>query len=212
MEGRIEQKLHGELAVVVFDAAASSIMMSNLDSNVARDVESWVHHGPRWIAERWPTAAVFVVDHTPKEGKEPTGTKRKSDTADAVYYVESKSRISRDQHGASWVSVKKDRQGFLPYELLFVFEGGGGEPWSIRPPKPGEAGSSASKVSEEDKRAQIKAVIEAGRPNRTKMDALKKQIGGSSTETSKRVAAMTAEGILDYKQGFGIAPGQRFDD
>jgi hypothetical protein len=209
-------ELPGELAIVVFDAAASSIMQSGFDANTARDVEDWVQRGPRWVATHWPTAVSLVVDHVPKEGKEPTGSRRKGDTSDAVYFVESKSRISRDEYGRTWVSVTKDRQGFHAYKLLFVFEGGGGEPWSIRAPKPGEVSARGEGLSEEDKRDMIWQVIDGRRDARTPMDMLKDKLkgsgSGSSTEISKRVQAMASEGILDYPKGQGIAPGLKFDD
>lgn len=204
----------GEPSVLVIDSCGAAMSRAGLDSNRAGDVEQWVHDLPRWAVVQWPNVAVLVVDHTPHEARHATGSKRKGDTADAMFFVKKRQNVSREEFGFSTVTCEKDRFGAHRHNsLVFVFEGGGGQPFSVRPPTTTEARTGRDGGALRDAILAMLSALPAD--ERITVEKLRNapqvKAHGNSRAVSDAVTALTNAGLLDRTQGRGVGRGPNFE-
>lgn len=111
-------------AIVMWDSSAAFLSRAGLDENSAADVTRF-YSQVLTPAARLHDAAVVVIDHDTKNS-EPSryarGSGAKLAATDVAYKLAQVTPFSRDQSGASRLTVTKDRRGWLHrnHEVTFV--------------------------------------------------------------------------------------------
>src|SRR5690606_26842648 len=84
---------HGSpLTLMIIDTLGESATMAGLSTNDDSDMVSWFRSTTRWVVRQWPTCAVVVIDHLPKDKVDaefPIGSQRKRAYPHALFSVRS---------------------------------------------------------------------------------------------------------------------------
>lgn len=180
------------LTYCLVDSLTESAALDTLAENDTGDMTRWFRANTRWIVEQWPTCALLVIDHLPKDNpdaKMPIGSQRKQSASHALFAVRNNVEFSRDKDGHSTVFVTRSRDGWLTPGALARLEIGPGVEGYVRLMPPKEEDQQAARV--EVLRARITLYLSQHGPSKT--DDIKKGVQGTAADIVKELAEMAAE-------------------
>jgi hypothetical protein len=202
--------LERTLTVAVLDSLGESTTMDGLNDNDNNDMAAWFRASTRWLIREWPSCAVVVIDHLPKDKTDspfPIGSQRKRAFPFALLSVRNVAPFSREKSGHSVVAVRKSRDGRLTSGDQVARIDGGPEGITLGPASVDDI--RAARVME--LRSDIIAhLLDNPKSNVT---AIVKAVGGKTETISSEVKAMLAEDLLSMEKiGNGHCYSVRAED
>ena len=189
--------LERTLTVAVLDSLGESTTMDGLNDNDNNDMAAWFRASTRWLIREWPSCAVVVIDHLPKDKTDspfPIGSQRKRAFPFALLSVRNVEPFSRERSGHSVVAVRKSRDGRLTSGDQVARIDGGPEGITLGPASIDDI--RAARVME--LRSDITAhLLDNPKSNVT---TIVKAVGGKTETVSSEVKAMLAEGLLSMEK------------
>lgn len=110
-------------ALVCFDSWIGFLASAGLDENASNDIATFAAHCIHPARSR--NIATLILDHVPKDGSGARGSGRKKDEVDVQWNLRPVQSFDRDRTGSVALRREKDRQGWLPRDVLFSIGGDG---------------------------------------------------------------------------------------
>ncbi len=110
-------------ALVCFDSWIGFLAGGGLDENASNDIATFAAHYIHPARSRG--VATLILDHVPKDGSGARGSGRKKDEVDVQWNLRPVQSFDRERTGAVTLRREKDREGWLPRDVLFSIGGNG---------------------------------------------------------------------------------------
>lgn len=107
--------------IVMFDSWIGFLAADGRDENVSNDISMWAESYSKPALRR--SSAVLVLDHVPHEEERERGSSRKRDEMDVVWRLSAIGDFDREKTAALRMNRMKDREGWLPAQLMFRIGG-----------------------------------------------------------------------------------------
>lgn len=198
--GRLVDHIDGmerTLTVAVLDSLGESTTMDGLNDNDNNDMAAWFRASTRWLIREWPTCAVVVIDHLPKDKTDspfPIGAQRKRAFPFALLSIRNVEPFSREKAGHSVVAVRKSRDGRLTSGDQIARIDGGPEGISLGPASAGDIRAARTMELRSDITEHL---IEYPQSSMTQ---IVKAVGRKTETVNYEVKAMLDEGLLSMEK------------
>ncbi len=110
-------------ALVCFDSWIGFLASNGLDENASNDIATFAAHYIHPARSRG--VATLMLDHVPKDGTGARGSGRKKDEVDVMWGLRPVQSFDRERTGQISLRREKDREGWLPRDVVFSIGGDG---------------------------------------------------------------------------------------